>query len=111
MSNEEYHAIRNSKRKQRLYGVTHSILVPKYDFFIAIFHKEQTDRSLLSTVIHEMTHAEQVATGGPNEQSHGKHFRKIGRRLVRNVKKKQADLPKPFCDIEIDKTAVITARG
>ncbi|KAJ7351012.1 hypothetical protein OS493_037273, partial [Desmophyllum pertusum] len=84
MSNEEYHVIRNSKRKQRLYGVTHSILVPKYDFFIAIFHKEQTDRSLLSTVIHEMAHAEHVATGGPNEQSHGKQFQKIGRRLLRN---------------------------
>ena len=104
----EDHA-RVTKDATRKLGCTHYLHAPKYDFFIVIFHEElETDASFLSVVIHEMAHGEQgaISTSG---QPHGKLFKKIGKRLIECVKGQQAKLPKPYCNVEINKVTVLTA--
>lgn len=109
ISAEDYTSV--TKDTTRKFGVTHYVHAPNYDFFIVIFHEDlETDTSYLSVVTHEMAHGEQgaITTSGP---PHGQIFQKIGRRLIRSVKKRQAELPKPYCNVEIDKATVLTAKS
>ena len=105
----EDHANVTKNRTTKL-GVTHYLHAPKYDFFIVIFHEElETDAEFLSVVIHEMVHGEQNANS-TTQQPHGKLFKKIGRRLFHCVKSQQAELPKPYCSVEVNEVTVLTAK-
>ena len=108
MSAEDHASI--TKDTTRKLGCTHYLHAPKYDFFIVIFHEElETDASFLSVVLHEMAHSEQGATSA-FEQPHGKLFKKIGKRLIKCVKSRQAELPKPYCNVAINEVTVLTAK-
>jgi len=108
MSAEDHASV--TKDTTRKLGCTHYLHTPKYDFFIVIFHEElETDASFLSVVIHEMAHGEQGAIS-TSQQPHGKLFKKIGKRLIQCVKSKQAELPKPYSNVEINEVTVLTAK-
>ena len=88
MSAEDHASITKDTTKKL--GCTHYLDDPKYDFFIVIFHEElETDSSFLSVVIHEMAHGEQGAISA-FEPPHGQLFKKIGKRLIKCVKSRQA---------------------
>ena len=107
MSSEDHASV--TKDTTSKLGCTHYVEDPKYDFFIVIFHEElETDASFLSVVIHEMAHGEQGAIS-TSQQAHGKLFKKIGKRLIKCVKSQQAELPKPYCNVEINEVTVFTA--
>lgn len=108
MSAEDHASV--TKDTTRKLGCTQYLHTPKYDFFIVIFHEElETDASFLSVVIHEMAHGEQGAIS-TSQQPHGKLFKKIGKRLIQCVKSKQAELPKPYSNVEINEVTVLTAK-
>jgi hypothetical protein len=108
MTMNDYLTISNEKRKCSLFGVTVSFQVPKYDFFIVIFHEEiNSDQRFLEVVLHEMAHA--LDTDGI--ENHGKPFKKMAKYLIRAVKKNQDKLPKPYRDIKIEKDNVLKAKS
>ena len=113
MTTAEYEDISCQTTKRSLLGLCEPIETIPLTFFIVIFPDQQSNQSILETLIHEMAHALHYKKDPYRygvDQDHGKTFQRIAKTLATKVLKRKQELPKPFLECEIDPKIVALAR-
>ena len=113
MTTAEYDDISCRTTKRSLLGLCEPIETIPLTFFIVIFPDQQSNQSILETLIHEMAHALHYKKDPYRygvDQDHGKTFQIIAKTLATKVLKRKQELPKPFSECEIDPKIVASAR-
>jgi len=106
LSFDDYHNIVGDgcKKKYECAGTTH---LSKNDFFIVIFHENtETDRNMLSTIIHEIGHALDAQISCETAP-HGRSFRKVTKRLLKIVMQNKDKLPTQYQSYDLLEKEVV----